>query len=84
MFTETFLAVLSKEGVAPIASWANDDAHLVATWNSYINVTPDKRLLIPAAGMRGTESDTAINNKIKITNILISHFNMLHPPSLQI
>ena len=66
MLTETFLAVLSKEGVAPIVSWANNDAHVAATWNSYINITPDQRLLIPAAGMRGTESNTTVNNKIKM------------------
>ena len=66
MLTDTFLAVLSKEGVAPIVSWANNDAHVVATWNSYINVTPDQRLLIPAAGMRSTEADTAANTTIKM------------------
>lgn len=66
MLTETFLAVLAKEGVAPIVSWANNDAHVVATWNSYIVVTPDQRLLIPAAGMRSTESDTSANNAIKM------------------
>ncbi len=66
MITETFRAVLSKEGVAPIVSWANNDAHVAATWNSYINITADQRLLIPAAGMTGTQHNTALNNKIKM------------------
>lgn len=66
MLTEKFLEVLSKEGVAPIVSWANNDAHVAATWNSYINITRDKKLLIPAAGMRGTQSNTEINNVIKM------------------
>ena len=66
MFTDTFLAVLSHEGVAPIVSWANNDAHVVATWNSYIQVMPDQRLLIPAAGMRSTEGDAAVNSTIKM------------------
>ena len=66
MLTQAFLDVLSKEGVAPIVSWANNDAHVAATWNSYINITQDERLLIPAAGMRVTESNTAINNTIKM------------------
>ncbi len=66
MFTETFLNVLSKEGVAPIVSWTEKGAHVAATWNSYINITSDQRLLIPAAGMRVTESNTAINNEIKM------------------
>lgn len=66
MLTKIFLDVLSHEGVAPIVSWADNDAHVAATWNSYITVTPDERLLIPAAGMRNTESNTNINNKIKM------------------
>ena len=66
MLTDTFLAVLSKEGVAPIVSWADGGAHVVATWNSYIQVTPDQRLLIPAAGMRSTEADIAVNDTVKM------------------
>lgn len=66
MITDLFLKVLAKEGVAPIVSWANGDAHVAATWNSYINVTPDRRLLIPAAGMRTTESNVDVNNRIKM------------------
>ena len=66
MMTETFRAVLSREGVAPIVSWSDGDAHVAATWNSYIHVTEDQRLLIPAAGMTGTQRNTAINNTIKM------------------
>lgn len=54
------------EGVAPIVSWANDDAHVSATWNSYVNPTEDGRLLIPAAWMNKTESNISINNKVKM------------------
>ena len=64
--TDKFLEVLGKEGVAPIVSWADNDAHVAATWNSYINITKAGRLLIPAAGMRGTQANTEKNNKIKM------------------
>ena len=66
MLTEKFYEVLSKEGVAPIVTWANNDAHASATWNSYVNVTKDGRLLIPAAWMNKTESNIAVNDKVKM------------------
>ena len=65
MFTEKFLEVLSKEGPASIVTWAKEDAHVSATWNSYINAKEEK-LLIPAAWMNQTESNVAVNNKVKM------------------
>lgn len=66
MFTEKFFEVLSKEGPASIVSWANNDAHVSATWNSYITITEDGRILIPAAWMNKTESNIGVNNKVKM------------------
>lgn len=67
MFTEKFFEVLNQEGVASIVSWGNDEPHIVNTWNSYLNVTKDERILIPAAGMHSVEEDLKVNNKVKIT-----------------
>jgi hypothetical protein len=67
MINEKLLDVISHEGVVAIVSWSNDEAHVVNTWNSYLNVTEDGRLLIPAAGMRRTQKNVEVNNKVKVT-----------------
>jgi len=66
MLTETFFEVLKNEGVVSIVSWDAAEPHIVNTWNSYIVVTADERLLIPAYAMRKTEKNINQNNKIKI------------------
>nr|WP_315019840.1 pyridoxamine 5'-phosphate oxidase family protein [uncultured Aminipila sp.] len=67
MLTKKFYDVIKKEGVVSIVSWGECEPHIVNTWNSYITVTSDGRLLIPAAIMRKTEKNVNINNKIKIS-----------------
>lgn len=67
MLNEKLLEVISHEGVTAIASCSNNEVHVVNTWNSYINTTEDGRLLIPAAGMRKTQKNVELNNKIKVT-----------------
>ncbi|WP_304509242.1 pyridoxamine 5'-phosphate oxidase family protein [Anaerotignum sp.] len=67
MLTEKFYDVVKREGVVSIVSWGECEPHIVNTWNSYITVTSDERLLIPAAIMRKTEKNVNINNKIKIS-----------------
>lgn len=67
MLTEKFYEVLKNEGVVSIISWGEAEPHVVNTWNSYLNVTSDERILIPAAGMRKTEKNANYNNKIKMT-----------------
>lgn len=67
MLTEKFLEVIAKEGVVSIVSWGVDEPHIVNTWNSYLTITADERILIPAAGMHSIESDFNANKKVKIT-----------------
>lgn len=62
---EKFFDVLKHEGVVTIMSWGVEP-HIVNTWNSYIVVTDDGRLLIPAYGFRKTEKNVNVNNKIKL------------------
>lgn len=66
MLSEKFLEVLKNEGVVSIVSWADAEPHLVNTWNSYLVVTADERILIPAYAMRRTEKNTLQNSKVKI------------------
>ena len=67
MLTEKFLEVLKNEGVVSIMSWGIDEPHVVNTWNSYLVVTSDERILIPAYAMHRTEKNININNKVKMT-----------------
>ena len=67
MFTEKFNDVLKNEGVVSIVSWGVDEPHIVNTWNSYIVVTSDERILIPAYAMRRTEKNINQNNKVKVS-----------------
>jgi hypothetical protein len=67
IMNEAFLNVLKNEGVVSIVSWGSDEPHIVNTWNSYVNVTEDGRLLIPAAGMQSIEKDIIVNNRVKLT-----------------
>ncbi len=67
MLSEKLYDVLKNEGVVSIVSWGIDEPHVVNTWNSYIVVTSDERLLIPAYAMKRTEKNTLVNSKVKIT-----------------
>ena len=66
MLTEKFYDVLKKKGVVSIVSWGIDEPHVVNTWNSYLVVTSDERILIPAYAMRRTEKNINQNNRIKM------------------
>ena len=61
-----FLEVLQHEGVVAIMSWGIEP-HMVNTWNSYLVVTEDERILIPAYGFRKTQKNVEVNSTVKIT-----------------
>lgn len=63
--SEKFLETIKHEGVVSIMSWGVEP-HLVNTWNSYLVVTNDGRILIPAYGFRKTEKNVEINSQVKI------------------
>ncbi len=63
--SEKFHDVLKHEGVVTVMSWGIEP-HIVNTWNSYIVVTDDERILIPAYGFRKTEKNVNVNNKVKL------------------
>ena len=64
--SEKFLDVLKHEGVVSIVSWGIE-THVVNTWNSFLVVTEDERILIPAYGFRKTEKNVNVNNNVKLT-----------------
>lgn len=67
MFPEKLLQVLKHVGVVAIATQGQDGPHLVNTWNSYIKVTDEGRLLIPAGYMNETEANIARDNRVLVT-----------------
>ncbi|BCS55235.1 pyridoxamine 5'-phosphate oxidase family protein [Geobacter sp. SVR] len=67
MIPEKLLEVLKHDGVVAIATLGQDGPHMVNTWNSYIKVTDDGRLLIPVGYMHRTEANIAYNNNVLIT-----------------
>lgn len=62
-----FFEVIEHEGVVSVMSWGDGEPHVANTWNSYLVVTDDERILIPAAGFRKTQRNVEVNNKVKIT-----------------
>ncbi len=64
--SEKFLEVLQHEGVVSVVSWGVE-THVANTWNSYLVITADERILIPAYGFRKTEQNVNVNHKVKLT-----------------
>lgn len=67
MFPEKLLEVLKHIGVVAIATQGQDGPHLVNTWNSYIQITDERRLLIPAGYLHETEANIALDNRVLLT-----------------
>ena len=67
MFTETFKNVLKHEGVVSITSWSEETVHVTCTWNSFLVLKGDNRILLPVAGMHSTEGDLAKNPNLILT-----------------
>jgi len=63
---EKFHEVLKHEGVVSIMSWGVEP-NLVNSWNSFVVITEDERILIPAYGFRKTQKNVAVNNQVKIS-----------------
>jgi predicted pyridoxine 5'-phosphate oxidase superfamily flavin-nucleotide-binding protein len=67
MIPEKMREVLKQDGVVAIATLGQDGPHMVNTWNSYIRITDDERMLIPVGYMNRTEAHIAFNNQLLIT-----------------
>lgn len=67
MIPEKLQEILKQDGVVAIATLGQDGPHMVNTWNSYIKISTDGRLLIPAGYMHRTEANIAFNSNVLIT-----------------
>lgn len=64
MMNEKFRDVLNHEGVVTLVTNGSEGVHLVNTWNSFIILTEDGKLLIPAYAMRRTEKNILAGSEI--------------------
>ncbi len=64
---EKMTQVLEKDGVVAIVTMGPNGPHMVNTWNSYVRVTEDGRLLIPAGYMQTTEANVAFSDEVMVT-----------------
>lgn len=67
MIPDKLLEIMKQDGVVAIATMGEDGPHMVNTWNSYIKISADGRLLIPAGFMHKTEANIAYNPHVLIT-----------------
>lgn len=64
--SDKFHEVLKHEGVVSVMTWGVEP-HLVNTWNSFIVITEDERILIPAYAFRKTEKNINANNQVTVS-----------------
>lgn len=79
MIPEKLLEILQQDGVAAIATLGQDGPHMVNTWHSYIRITSDGRILIPAGYMHRTEANITYDPHVLIT-LASSKVQGLHGP----
>lgn len=79
MIPEKLLEILKQDGIVAIATLGQDGPHLVNTWNSYIRISAEGRILIPAGYMHRTEANVAFNPELLIT-LGSSKVHGLHGP----
>jgi predicted pyridoxine 5'-phosphate oxidase superfamily flavin-nucleotide-binding protein len=67
MTPEKLKEIMMKDGVVAIATLGSDGPHMVNTWNTYLRISQDDRLFIPAGYMHKTEANLAHNPEVLIT-----------------
>ncbi len=67
MIAQKLQEIMRKDGVVAIATLGPDGPHMVNTWNSYLRISQDERLFIPAGYMHITEANIAHNPDVLIT-----------------
>jgi hypothetical protein len=67
MIPEKMLEVLNHEGVVSIVTQGENEPHIVNTWNSYIKISEDGKIIFPAGTMKVTEANVNKNNKVLMT-----------------
>lgn len=68
MIPENLIEIMRKDGVVAIATLGPDGPHMVNPWNSYLRISHDGRLFVPAGYMHKTEADISHNPEVLITS----------------
>lgn len=79
MISEKLLEILKQDGVVAITTVGADGPHMVNTWNSYLRISSDGRILIPAGYMYRTEANINHNPQVLLTTAS-SKVKGLHGP----
>ena len=66
MIPDAMKAVLAQEGSAAFVTQGPAGIHLVATWNSYIDVVDDGTLVFPAGGYRKTQENLRHDSTVQM------------------
>lgn len=66
MINEQIKAILAQEGMAPFVTHGSEGPHLVATWQSFIELLDDRRLAFPAGGYKKTEANLAAGSRVQL------------------
>lgn len=66
MIPDRLKAALKEEGSAAFVTQGPKGPHLVATWNSYIDVLDGDTLLFPAGGYRKTEENLRSGSAVQM------------------
>lgn len=67
MIPEKMLEVLKHEGVVAVVSQGPEGVHVINTWNSYLTITSDERIIGPVGKMNKTESNVKVNSTVLVT-----------------
>lgn len=68
MLSKTFFEVIQNERVVSITSWGSgDQPNVRCTWNSYLRITKDERILAPIAGFTSVQGDVSKNDRVMLT-----------------
>ena len=79
MLPEVLPELMKADGIVAIATIGEDGPHLVNTWNAYLAMSENGRLLIPAGYMNKTEANVAYNPNVLVT-LASSKVKGLHGP----
>ncbi|HYG59863.1 MAG TPA: pyridoxamine 5'-phosphate oxidase family protein [Symbiobacteriaceae bacterium] len=66
MIHDAVKAVLSQESSAALVTSGPNGPHLVATWNSYIEILTDDTIAFPAGGMKQTQANVEAGSPVQM------------------
>ncbi|WP_281276038.1 pyridoxamine 5'-phosphate oxidase family protein [Geomonas edaphica] len=67
MIPDKMKEVMAHEGVVAIVTQGIEGPHMVNTWNSYLRISDDGKLLVPVGYMHLTENNLAQNPRVLMT-----------------